>query len=94
MASEILDLPQPFGPTTAAMPSPWNFNSVRSQNDLNPRICSFFSLSNATLLIARPPTEGDWHQSKTNTQMTPSGKMPRMASKVAATNGFDQSKVC
>src|SRR5262252_5953546 len=46
MASDRLDLPQPFGPTIAATPSPWNFNSVRSQNDLNPRICSFFNLSN------------------------------------------------
>src|SRR5271167_4726189 len=46
MTSRMFDLPQPFGPTIAAMPSPWNFNSVRSQNDLNPRICSFFSLSN------------------------------------------------
>src|SRR5271167_398098 len=46
MTSRMFDLPQPFGPTIAAMPSPWNFSSVRSQNDLNPRICSFFSLSN------------------------------------------------
>src|SRR6478735_5810574 len=46
MESEILDLPHPFGPTTAAMPSPGNFSSVRSQKDLNPRICSFFSFSN------------------------------------------------
>src|SRR5271157_5787169 len=46
MASEMFDLPQPFGPTMAAMPSPWKRRSVRSQNDLNPRICSFFSLSN------------------------------------------------
>src|SRR6266576_2812146 len=46
MASEIFDLPQPFGPMMAATPSPWNFSSVRSQKDLNPRICSFFSLSN------------------------------------------------
>src|SRR5690349_12546220 len=46
IASEILDLPQPLGPTTAAMPSPGNFSSVRSQKDLNPRICNFFSLSN------------------------------------------------
>ena len=46
IASEILDLPQPLGPTMAAMPSPWNFSSVRSQKDLNPRICSFFNLSN------------------------------------------------
>src|SRR5450755_5157869 len=46
IASAMLDLPQPLGPMMAAMPSPWNFNSVRSQNDLNPRICSFLSLSN------------------------------------------------
>src|SRR5215467_8045879 len=50
IASEILDLPQPLGPTMAAMPSPWNFSSVRSQKDLNPRICSFFNLSNFLLL--------------------------------------------
>src|SRR5437588_662206 len=44
--SETLDLPQSLGTTTAAMPSPGNLSSVRSQNDLNPRICNFFSLSN------------------------------------------------
>ena len=38
MASEIFDLPQPLGPMMAATPSPWNLSSVRSQNDLNPRI--------------------------------------------------------
>ena len=38
IASEIFDLPQPFGPMMAATPSPWNLSSVRSQNDLNPRI--------------------------------------------------------
>ena len=48
MASEMFDLPQPFGPTMAAMPSPWNLSSVRSQNDLKPRICSFFSFSKPT----------------------------------------------
>src|SRR5712671_1209540 len=46
MASAIFDFPQPLGPMMAATPSPWNLSSVRSQNDLNPRICSFFSLSN------------------------------------------------
>src|SRR3954468_5322407 len=45
IASEMLDLPQPLGPTIAATPSPWNFSSVRSQKDLNPRICSFLSFS-------------------------------------------------
>src|SRR5271163_1147121 len=46
--SAIFDFPQPFGPMIAAMPSPWNFSSVRSQNDLNPKICSFLSLSKIT----------------------------------------------
>ncbi len=30
IASLMLDFPQPFGPTTAVMPDPWNFMSVRS----------------------------------------------------------------
>ena len=47
IASAIFDFPQPLGPMIAAMPSPWNFRSVRSQNDLNPRICSLLSLSNS-----------------------------------------------
>ena len=38
-ASEILLLPEPFGPTTAVMPFP-NVNSVLSGNDLNPCISS------------------------------------------------------
>src|SRR5580658_2880125 len=50
MASAIFDLPQPLGPMMAAMPSPWNLRSVRSQNDLKPRICSRFSLSNVNSL--------------------------------------------
>src|SRR5258707_13162113 len=54
MESAILDFPHPLGPTTAAIPSPGNLSSVRSQNDLNPRICSFFSLSNALLLQEWP----------------------------------------
>src|SRR4051812_15194944 len=51
IASEMFDLPHPLGPMIAATPSPWNFSSVRSQNDLNPRIWSFFSLSNVLLLL-------------------------------------------
>src|SRR5689334_766294 len=46
IASEMFDFPHPLGPMMAATPSPWNLSSVRSQNDLNPRICSLFSLSN------------------------------------------------
>src|SRR5713226_7413765 len=54
MASAIFDLPQPLGPTMAARPSPWNLSSVRSQKDLNPRICNFFSLSNSGSLDSGP----------------------------------------
>src|SRR5579859_3953006 len=54
MASAILDFPHPLGPTTAAIPSPGNFSSVRSQKDLKPRICSFLSLSNFLLLQEWP----------------------------------------
>src|SRR5690625_104320 len=35
IASLIFDFPQPFGPTTAVIPS-WKVSSVRSANDLNP----------------------------------------------------------
>src|ERR1700734_3804308 len=45
MASEMFDLPQPLGPTMAARPSPESCTSVRAQNDLKPRIWTFFSLS-------------------------------------------------
>src|ERR1700674_964152 len=55
MASAIFDLPQPLGPMMAAMPSPWNLRSVRSQNDLNPRICNRFSLSNVNSLEKQWP---------------------------------------
>src|SRR5450432_4865168 len=60
MESEILDFPHPLGPTTAAMPSPGNFSSVRSQKDLNPRICSFFNLSNVLLLQEWPMVARLW----------------------------------
>src|SRR5271168_3699281 len=49
MASEMLDLPQPLGPTIAAIPSPESWTSVRSQKDLKPRIWTFLSLSKCDL---------------------------------------------
>src|ERR1022692_1327601 len=58
IASAIFDLPQPLGPMMAAMPSPWNLRSVRSQKDLKPRICSRFSLSNVNSLDAQWPEAG------------------------------------
>src|SRR6267378_120543 len=63
MASEMLDLPQPLGPTMAATPSPWNFSSVRSQKDLKPRICSFFSLSK-THSFNPIPRSTQWRDTK------------------------------
>src|SRR5271163_3016112 len=49
MASEMLDLPQPLGPTMAAIPSPESWTSVRSQKDLKPSIWTFLSLSKCDL---------------------------------------------
>src|SRR5712692_7944514 len=45
MASTTLDLPQPFGPTMQVVPDPLNVTTVRSQNDLKPRISTFRSFS-------------------------------------------------
>src|SRR5581483_7214513 len=47
MASLMLLLPQPLGPTTAAMPSPLKRNSVRSQKDLKPCSSTRFNFSKA-----------------------------------------------
>ena len=44
-ASQILDLPQPLGPTTAASPFPANFKCSRVQNDLKPTRSICLSLS-------------------------------------------------
>src|SRR5512146_118631 len=56
IASEMFDLPQPLGPTMAVMPSPGNLSSVRSQNDLKPKIWSFLSFSNFQLLACSRST--------------------------------------
>src|SRR5579864_3871274 len=58
MESEIFDLPHPLGPMIAATPSPWNLSSVRSQNDLNPRIWSLFSLSKVNSLTTVASGQG------------------------------------
>ena len=49
MASTILDLPQPLGPTMQVSPVPLKATWVRSKNDLNPTISTFLSLSKVTL---------------------------------------------
>src|ERR1700689_4943937 len=41
IASETLDLPQPFGPTIAVTPG-WKFRDVLSAKDLNPKTVKFF----------------------------------------------------
>src|SRR6202789_3233012 len=65
MASEMLDLPHPLGPTTAAIPSPESWTSVRSQKDLKPSIWTFLSLSNCDLFWRRmgetPAYWYDWN---------------------------------
>src|SRR5689334_6328437 len=40
MASMMLDLPQPLGPTTEVMPSPGKFTSTLFAKDLNPKMRS------------------------------------------------------
>src|SRR5229473_1221066 len=45
MASTTLDLPQPFGPTIQVVPEPLKVTTVRSQNDLKPKISTFRSFS-------------------------------------------------
>src|ERR1043165_8658335 len=62
MESAMLDFPQPLGPTTAAMPSPGNFSSVRSQKDLKPRTCSFLSFSKFLLLQEWPDRDRQCRQ--------------------------------
>src|SRR5258708_11925834 len=53
MASVMLDLPQPLGPTMAAMRAPESWTSVRSQKDLKPSIWTFLSLSKCDLCRRR-----------------------------------------
>src|SRR5436190_21244076 len=50
MASETLDLPQPFGPTMAVTPG-WKLRDVLSAKDLKPRTVRFLRY------IARPVKE-------------------------------------
>src|SRR6202011_1708809 len=45
IASTTFDFPHPFGPTMQVVPVPLNVTTVRSQNDLNPVISTFRSLS-------------------------------------------------
>src|SRR5262245_28751585 len=52
IASPMFDLPQPFGPTTAVIPS-GKTTSVVSENDLNPEICIFSIFSIVMLAVAR-----------------------------------------
>ena len=54
MASLRLDLPQPLGPTTAAIPPPLKRSSVRSQKDLKPWSSTFFKFQHVR---SRSPLE-------------------------------------
>src|SRR5260370_11127786 len=55
MASTTLDLPQPFGPTMQVVPDPLKVTTVRSQNDLKPRISTFRSFSKMSPFGRQPP---------------------------------------
>src|SRR4051812_20406788 len=46
MASMMLDLPQPLGPTTEVMPSPGKLTSTLLAKDLNPKILSLLKYMN------------------------------------------------
>src|ERR1700756_4170421 len=83
MASEMFDLPQPFGPTMAAMPSPWKRRSVRSQNDLKPRICSFFSLSKASSFEAAKPVRNPMNTPRSQARL-PALAPPQMPPRIDA----------
>src|SRR3990172_5146063 len=50
-ASLIFDLPHPFGPTIAAMPSPLKAISVLSANDLKPSSSTLFSFNKLHLAL-------------------------------------------
>src|ERR1051325_5105597 len=52
IASTTLDFPHPFGPTIHVVPIPLNVTTVRSQNDLNPVISTFLSLSKLSPLVS------------------------------------------
>src|SRR5882724_2959352 len=52
IASTTLDFPHPFGPTIHVVPIPLNVTTVRSQNDLNPVISTFLSLSKVSPLVS------------------------------------------
>src|SRR3984957_18430801 len=55
IASLRLDFPQPLGPTTAAIPEPANFISVRSKNDLKPCIStrlSFNKIASPSIIVS------------------------------------------
>src|ERR1700683_3763820 len=52
MASTTFDFPQPLGPTMHVIPLPLNAMLVFSQNDLNPNISTFRSLSTPVLTRA------------------------------------------
>src|SRR5579859_3520435 len=76
IASTTFDLPQPFGPTMHVVPVPLNVTTVRSQNDLNPVISTFLSLSKVSPLVSSrlPYARGRAHDARRETtQYSPFG---------------------
>src|SRR5579863_1672484 len=56
-ASTMLDLPEPFGPTTQVMPGS-SFSVVAEANDLNPRRVRLFRYTNPLLSLHAPYRPG------------------------------------
>src|SRR6266478_4287056 len=65
IASTTFDFPHPFGPTMHVVPVPLNVTTVRSQNDLNPVISTFRSLSKVSPLVPHRTLISDWHATTT-----------------------------
>ena len=74
--SQMLDLPQPFGPTTAAMPVPANRSRSRLANDLKPKISICLSLNMATAWALARLRSGPTERDRLNVLATLAARLP------------------
>src|ERR1043165_8062809 len=81
MASETLDLPQPFGPTMAVTPG-WKLSEVLSAKDLNPktvRFLRYMSFAKTTKPALRCKVENHKIQGRARRAAQLIGEEPRFA---------------
>src|SRR5713226_4892361 len=78
IASATLLLPQPFGPTTAVMPSPVKMRSVWSAKDLKPVISRRLSLNIGVRHLMRGVTGIKGDESRTQYKGTPPTCQPKL----------------